>query len=273
MVGDAAIPRNWQNFLRVDSNKTELFAFLSNALLRSFVPENKQLVITSDKEVLSKPPLPDRSSITPCTHEEVSRMLLHVAHAARNDHHKIMIQTVDTDVVVLAVAVSQTLQPDDDLWLAFGTGKSFRYLAAHEIAAGLGPERACVLPVFHVLTGCDTVSSFVGHGKKTAWAVWAVFPELTHALLKLSSAPTEIPQEVMATIERFIILLYYRTSTCREINTARRKLFAKRHSVESIPPTKAALEEHVKRAVLQGGHVWGQALVLTPELPSPCKWG
>ena len=34
-----------------------------------------------------------------------------------------MIQTVDTDVVVLAVAVAQTLQPEDELWLAFGTGK------------------------------------------------------------------------------------------------------------------------------------------------------
>lgn len=156
-----------------------------------------------------------------------SRMLLHIAHAARNGPHKIMIQTVDTDVVVIAVAVAQTLQPDDELWLAFGTGKSFRYLAAHEIAAGLGPEKACALPAFHALTGYDTVSSFVGHGKKTAWAVWAVFPELTHALLKLSSAPTEIPQEVMATIERFVILLYDRTSTCTEINKARRKLFAR----------------------------------------------
>jgi len=52
-------------------------------------------------------------------------MLLHVAHAARNGHHKIMIQTVDTDVVVLAVAVAQTLQAEDELWLAFGTGKNF----------------------------------------------------------------------------------------------------------------------------------------------------
>ena len=77
-------------------------------------------------EVLSKPPLPDRSSIAPCTHEEAdSRMLLHVAHAARNGHHKIMIQTVDTDVVVVAVAVARTLQPEDELWLAFGTGKNF----------------------------------------------------------------------------------------------------------------------------------------------------
>lgn len=101
---------------------------------------------------------------------------------------------------------------------------------------------------FHALRGCDTVSSFVGHGKNTAWAVWAVFPELTHAQ-KLSSAPDDIPHEVMTTIERFIILLYYRTSTCTEINNARRKMFAKRHNVQSIPSTKAASEEGVKRAV------------------------
>ena len=30
--------------------------------------------------------------------------------------------------------------------------------------------------------------------------------------------------------------------------------------MKSIPPTKAALKEHVKRAVYQGGHVWGQML-------------
>ena len=261
VVGDAAIPRNWQNFLRVDSNKTELFAFLSNALLRSLVQEDKKLVVTTDMEVLSKPPLPDRSLIAPCTHEEAdSHMLLHVSNAARNGHHKIMIQTVNTDVVVLVVAVAQTLQPEDELWLAFGTGKNFRYLAAHEIAAGLGPEKARALPVFHALTGCDTVSSFVGHGKKTAWAV---FPELTHALLKLSSAPNDISQEVMATIERFIILLYDRTSTCTEIDTARRKLFAKRHNVQSIPLTKAALEEHQESSIPRRSRVGSSAGVNT----------
>ena len=175
--------------------------------------------------------------------------------------------------MVLAVAVTQTLQLKDELWLAFRTGKNFRYFTAHEIAAELGPEKACILPVFHALMGCNTVSSFVGLRKKTAWVVCAVFPELTHALLKLSSATNDIPQEVMATIERFIILLYERTSTCTEIDKARRKLFAKRHNVQSIPPNKAALEGHVKRAVYQGGHVWGQVLMSIPELPSLCKWG
>ena len=112
------------------------------------------------------------------------------------------------------------------------------------------PEKARALPVFHALTGCDTVSSFAGHGEKTAWAVWAVFPELTNALLELCSALHDIPQEVMATIERFIILLYDRTSTSTEIDHARRKLFAKRHKVQSIPPTKAALSGQSTREAM-----------------------
>ena len=98
--------------------------------------------------------------------------------------------------------------------------------------------------MFHALTGCDTVSSFAGHGKKTAWAVWAVLPELTTGLLQLSSAPDQIPKEDMDTIERFVILLYDRTSTCQDVDKARKKLFTRRHNVELIPPTKAALEEH-----------------------------
>ena len=173
---------------------------------------------------------------------------------------------------MFAVSVAQGLLPEYELWLAFGTGKSFRYLAAHEIAAGLGPEKTQALPMFHALTGCDTASSFAGHGKKTAWTIWNVLPaELTNALLKLSSAPSGTPDDVMHTIERFVILLYDRTSTCKEINKARKKIFAKKNNVQLIPPTKAALEEHVKRAAYQG--VWGQTLLPTPELPPPSSWG
>ena len=66
--------------------------------------------------------------------------------------------------------------------------------------------------MFHALTGCDTVSSFVGHGKKTAWNTWNVLPGLTDVLVQLSCAPSDIPEDVMLTIERFVILLYDRTS-------------------------------------------------------------
>ena len=209
VVAAAATPRNWQNFLRVDGNKTELFRFLSCALMEWFDQVGKQLVITDWKTVLTKPNLPDLTSLVPCNHEEAdSRMLLHASHAAQNGHNSILIRTVDTDVVVLAVSLAQELQPEAKIGVAFGTGQSFRYLAAHELAIGLRREKARALPMFHALTGCDTVSSFVRHGKKTAWAVWAVLPELTEALLLLSSAPHDVPDNAMTIIERFVILLY-----------------------------------------------------------------
>ena len=63
------------------------------------------------------------------------------------------------------------------------------------------------------MTGCDTVSSFVGHGKKTAWTIWKSLPELTGTLLKLADSPARVTEEVMKAIERFVILLYNKTST------------------------------------------------------------
>ena len=142
-------------------------------------------------------------------------------------------------------------------------GETFRFLIAHEIARALGPEKAQELPMFHALTGCDTVSCFAGHGigKRTAWAVWTALPELTQTLVLLSTALDHINEDAMQTIERFIILLYDRTSTSTDIDKARRKLFGKKSNVQLIPSTRAALEQHVRRAVYQGGHVWGQALV------------
>ena len=47
------------------------------------------------------------------------------------------IHTVDTDVVVLVVTAAECLSIDAQ-WVAFGTGKSFRFLAAHDMAQALG---------------------------------------------------------------------------------------------------------------------------------------
>ena len=55
---------------------------------------------------------------------------------------------------------------------------------------------------------------------------------------------------------------------------ARQQLFTRKsRSIDNIPPTEAALMQHLKRAVYQGSHVWGQAFVSSPELPSPSQWG
>ena len=63
--------------------------------------------------------------------------------------------------MVLAVMVAQPVPAKDEVWLEFGTGKNFRYLVAHKIAACLGAEKSCALLMFHPLAGCDTSSEFV----------------------------------------------------------------------------------------------------------------
>jgi len=175
-------------------------------------------------------------------------------------------------VVVLAMKLALSLSNEDELWIDFGTGKNLRFLAIHEITSSLGPIKAHALPMFHALTGCDTVSSFVVHGKRSAWATWNPIPELTNALLTLTDAPTEIPEEAMQVIQRYVVLLCDRTSTHSEVNKAR-KMFGRKTSVQRISPTYAALEQHVRRAAFQGGHVWGQMLATQPQLPSPTSWG
>ena len=38
----------------------------------------------------------------------------------------------------------------------------------------------------HAINGCDTVSSFLGYGKKSAWLAWNSYPSVTDAFLDLS---------------------------------------------------------------------------------------
>ena len=143
-----------------------------------------------------------------CSHEEAdTRLVLHAYYASQSGYRKILIRTVDTDVVVLAVSRVQDLSVNE-IWIAIGTGKNFRYLPVHSIAEQLGPQRSKALRMFHSITGCDTVSFFSGRGKTSAWDVRNVFPQITDTISMLASVPEEIPEQAMALIERFVVLLY-----------------------------------------------------------------
>lgn len=201
-------------------------------------------------------------------------MMIHVADCVAQGYTKVTIRTVDTDVVVLAVAVVNPLHIEE-LWIAFGTGKAFRYIGAHTISSNLGQQKSSALPLFHSFTGCDTVSSFSGRGKKTCWEVWNTFDRLTVSLLRLVKTPVlQVGSDDLQTIQRFTVLLYSRACGLGTVNEARKHLFALgSRSLENIPPTEASLLQHCKRAVYQGGHIWGQTLQLDPVLPSPLEWG
>ena len=120
-----------------------------------------------------------------------------------------------------------------ELWVAFGTWKGFRYLAAYELAKTLGPdhERCIALPMFHAYTGCDKhiVSSFCCWGKKTVWDTWMNLDDITTAFCTLAATPdVGAIDDWMELLERFVILFYDHTSSQESVNQAHKQLFTQK---------------------------------------------
>lgn len=209
----------------------------------------------------------------PCNHEEAdTRLLLHVLDASLKGFNKISIVTVDTDVVVIALFHFFDMNIAE-LWIEIGVGQYRRWLPIHTYARCLKEEICRALPFWFALTGCDTVSMFAGRGKKTAWSVWEVYPEVTESFVRVATEMNEISKTDFEKIERYVVLLYDRTSLSLNVNECRRNLFTKKaRAVEAIPPTKDALEQHVRRAILQS-RIWTSATKKLIYEFDITKWG
>lgn len=85
------------------------------------------------EDCVSSPPGTDTDALAPCTHEEAdTRIFLHVAAATVAGHRQVIVRSSDSDVVVLAIATFVELgQKIDELWIAFGAGRHFRYSSFH----------------------------------------------------------------------------------------------------------------------------------------------
>jgi hypothetical protein len=161
-------------------------------------------------------------------------MLLHAANAALSGHSHVLIKTIDTDAVVIAKACFHKMSCAE-LWVALGTGQNLRYLSIHDLATCMGPERSTALLFFHAFTGCDTVSCFSGHGKKTAWEVWKSFPEVIDTFVQLSTEPNDI-DPLLVHLQRFVVLMYDCSSNKISVNALRKHLFTKRADPWNLYP-------------------------------------
>ncbi|CAG9768417.1 unnamed protein product [Ceutorhynchus assimilis] len=112
--------------------------------------------------------------------------------------------------------------------------------------------------------------------KGSAWSAWKD-PEITAAFKCLSFPPSidKLTDAHLKALEKFTIDMYDSRSEITDINEARRNLFVTgEKSISVIPPTAAALLEHIKRAKYQAGEIWGRALEGSiSSRPFPEQWG
>lgn len=276
---ETTLPKNFVTFLQNSENKTELFGLLSEAVSAHNVQEGKHLFITHGKCVISKTsstPMPETD------HEEAdTRMCLHLLDALQKGATNILINTVDTDVVVILVGIFfklLTYERNFQLWVAFGKGKNFRYYHINAICQELGENQSQALSFFHAFTGSDTTSQFSGKGKKTAWKTWEAYPSATKGFLFPAKNPFKIVDnktKEFELIERFTCIMYDGTTELGNINEVRQDLFTQGRQVKmmhNLPPTQDALLQHTNRCLYQSS-IWLNSLESFQDAPTPANFG
>ena len=147
--------------------------------------------------------------------------------------------------------------------------KKPKYVPVHDIRRelGLADHVYEILPAFHSVTGCDTVSFFSGHSKKTEWDIFLEHNSLLKDLGKFPIPSKKVTEDA----ERFICHIYKAPS--ENCNQARIKLFSKCQATETLPPSSDAAKFHIERANYQS-FIWRKAHNPMPPLPPPtdCGW-
>ena len=192
--------------------------FLANYVVNYYRTNKEVLIVSTLKDNVITNLEGDFSNLQNCNHEEAdTRSFLHLVDAiTRSEACTSLIRTVDADVVVLSVYAA-SIFPLKKIYVAFGKGSSFRYIASRTITSSIVYNKSQCLPIFRSFTGCDTTSYFVGKGKKTCWQIWDKYPDISNVFLKIMLGG-ELESDDIEIIERYIVLIYDKTSNSYSVN-------------------------------------------------------
>ena len=235
------LPADWSSFMALEENKADLAQLLSNHLIEHS-PDDEVVVVVSGgfaeaTTVKSSDPNLEVSSLSADHEEADTQLILRCIQALMET---IVVSARDTGVLLLLLAHYDRIGCTY-LYMKAGTSKDPKYFPVHDIHKLLSDDQVDTLLAFHALTGCDSVSQFSGHGKKTTWQV---FKQHHTDLTGLGKGP--LTEDLVTSTERFICKIYGvpEVDTC---NKARVKLLCKGRPQETLPPTSDAVRFHIMR--------------------------
>ena len=157
---------------------------MSEQVVRTAI-EGKQIIVTRGEEVLCSPPATRRNKLSPCSHEQVdTRMMVHIPVS----HWRGSVSCCD-------------FRPKG-IMVSYGTRRKHRILLVHLFAKALGPSKSKCLP--HLPCPYRVRHNILLR--------WENFPDVTRTFLELAGTPSNISEENLCTIKRFVILICDRTS-------------------------------------------------------------
>ena len=263
------LPAKMDSFLKNSTNKEDLFTFLSQGVHSLDTPAQKHLYITIKDSVIAK----GVTDIGSCDHEESdTRVMVHIVLAIMNGSRSVFLSTVDSDVVIISTYVFSVLIqafPYLQMWILFGQRKNLSVYKVNKIYESLGATRCRALLFVVAFTGCDTTSQFVGKGKISAWNTWLAYPVAIDGFMIHPFETIILESEKFQIIEKYVCILYDRTTNITSVNKLRESMFPKK---EFSQLTQAALFQHARRSVYQAS-IWLKCMENKVDPPDPSNFG
>ena len=221
-------------------------------------------------------------------HEEAdTRMIYHVGQLPSGTN--VVVRTVDTDVVVIALGCFHQLQ-DKKIWVESGvqSKNNLTYISINQLFDQLGEPLCKALPFYYAFTGCDYTSSFNRKGKIKPFKLLEKNPELQDALLNLSYSEG-ISDDIKSIIESFVCQMYGRKKT-NSVDQARLEIFvtkykpkkgsaslnqieAKKLDSSIMSPCSKVLHQKIKRCVYVASISTNSlGMEPTPHIPTSFGW-
>ena len=269
--------KQWRKFLSQMKNKTSLIRFVveewkTEPYMERLQHQGKVLYVTCEKKYwkIFGDGTEEVQELSSCQEEADTRLLLHAAHAARAGYPAVIVTSEDTDVFILLLAFSSSI--DAILLQKCGSQTRTRLVDIRRVAAAVGEGVCEALIGLHAFTGCNTVSAFAGKGKVKALKMVKADDDAREVFCLLGQN-WELPLSLSSQVEKFTCELY--SSGIIHVNDARYNLFcSKNGELEShqLPPCQDCLRKHTQRANYQIG-IWRRSLESNPTIPSAAGTG
>ncbi|CAF1383505.1 unnamed protein product [Rotaria sp. Silwood1] len=218
--------------------------------------------------------------------ESRTRLLLHTNIISLDQLQKtVIIDTTDTDVILLAIALGSTIMLHHLIIKSTSTRtKKNTFIDVKSIATGLRQaaiDPTCLL-VLHSLSGCDTTSFIRNITKEKVFSYFFDYPDQYSSINKLNCIPP--PYEAIAACEQLLINCYSFGRMVHSLDElramklmflinvylvaeVRMKDRTRTNIASSLPPSTSSFHQHCLRAARQV-KIWLDCLDSNPTTPS-----
>lgn len=236
--------REFSEFLHNDKNKVRLQLFLKDEFIKLVASQLEKSFIFSLRETCWDLHTGLNIYAYQCFQSEADTILFYIYHKLREsgEMRPVVVDSEDTDVVVLAAHVSQK-EPGDLI---------LRHKRAFCDAKKLFPaDVASFIVKFHIFTGTDSVSGFFGQSKKTIYT--RALKNKSFVKLASLGESLECRSGYEASLCGFVIQNVYGDNTSRKMSQARARKWRtmKKKCTKRLPPDYETLTHHINRANYQ----------------------